>query len=418
MGKYQFHEIGASVYAWDMHDEGVETVLDNLKHMAHVNSVYLVALMHEERHPWPDGLAFPHNPVRREYVTEDSVAYWKADRGHYGRIAPAGPTNFLKGTDWLELLVKEAKKRGMKAGVEFSHTLIDSRRLNHELADVCQVDLFGKPLVRTHIGEHHRVPCMNHPDFLKYAKNLYAEVVTEYDVDYVLNCIMPYPAPASYLLTEYDAEHHPLRRAAETAVRAGCFCPACRAKAGEMGVDLEAIRDGLLDLVEDAKREPALEETNVSLVEFLMNHKAFEQWISFKCASVAAFHGKLHDVIKRLRPEVENRLNLYVTSHPEYAGFWGKALAPSFDEVRVCCYTEHLGIADAAEKKRRVLSSAARSFGPGMNRIGAIGVLPGATAESVKEGILTCGECGVSSIMLGHYDGAESELLKAVGRWV
>jgi len=36
-------EVSASLYAWDLHDEGIEKVLDNLQQMSAVNSVYLVA---------------------------------------------------------------------------------------------------------------------------------------------------------------------------------------------------------------------------------------------------------------------------------------------------------------------------------------------------------------------------------------
>lgn len=417
MNKNLLREIGASIYAWDLHDEGVDNVLDNLQKMAHVNSVYLIALMHEERHPWPENTDFLHNPVRKEYTTEDSVAYWNVNAHNYGRIVPARPTNFLKDTDWLELLIKGARKRKMKAGVEFSHTLIDAWRLEHELADVCQVDIFGKPLTTTHIGENHRVPCMNHPDFLEYAKNLYREVVTNYDVDYVMNCTMPFPAPAPYLLAEYDAQHHPLNRVVENIVSSGCFCPSCMAKAKAMGFDLERIRTSLLALVEDAGRKPAFAETNMSLMELMMNYPDFQKWIQFKCASVAAYHREISSCIHKIRPGIDNRLNLYVTSHPEYAGFLGKALAPSFDSVRICCYTENLGLKDAGEKKRRVINSVKRSFGPEVEMISAIGVLPGATPGRVQEGLQVSLDCGVPSVSLGHYDGASFEMLEAVGTW-
>ncbi len=37
-------EVGISVYAWDLHDEGMERVLDNLQ-MAAVNNIYVLGLM-------------------------------------------------------------------------------------------------------------------------------------------------------------------------------------------------------------------------------------------------------------------------------------------------------------------------------------------------------------------------------------
>lgn len=38
-----FSEISASPYAWDLADEGVERILDNLQEMTGANSTYLIA---------------------------------------------------------------------------------------------------------------------------------------------------------------------------------------------------------------------------------------------------------------------------------------------------------------------------------------------------------------------------------------
>ena len=58
-------EVGASLYPWDLHDEGVNAVLDNLQEKALVNSVYLVGLMHPEPRPWGDN-DFPSQPREKE----------------------------------------------------------------------------------------------------------------------------------------------------------------------------------------------------------------------------------------------------------------------------------------------------------------------------------------------------------------
>src|ERR1017187_5986090 len=54
-------EVEAALYAWDLHDEGVEQVLDNVQEMAAVNSVYIIGLMHPERRP-ETSATYPHNP--------------------------------------------------------------------------------------------------------------------------------------------------------------------------------------------------------------------------------------------------------------------------------------------------------------------------------------------------------------------
>ncbi|MDO5425715.1 MAG: hypothetical protein Q4F41_18555 [Eubacteriales bacterium] len=412
MGKERFREISASVYAWDLYDEGVENVLEQLQKRANVNSVYLVGLMHEERHPWPESTVFPHNPNRKEYQTEDSAAFWKVDRARYGRICPNVPTDFLAGTDWLEVLIREAKKRKMKVGVELSHTWVDHRRLENELSDLCQKDIFGRPLVKTHIGEKHRVPCLNHPDFQAYARNLVRELAENYEIDYLMNCMMPYPMPAQYLLTEYEENFHPMAWMQDAPLLSGCFCEACQEKAKEQGKDLQKIAGKLLEYV---KKEPPLTQTNLTETEGLMENPAMYEWLQFKRASVTDFHRMLTDEVRRINPKIEQRLNLYITSHPEYAGIFGKDLAELYSSVRICCYLEHLHLPEMAEKKKKVLRKAQRSFEGCETLLSTIAVLPGSTPESIQEGIRASRACGITSLALGHYDGAEFAMLDAVG---
>jgi len=71
-------EISASLYPWDLVDEGIERILDNLQEMTGCNSVYLIALMHQEKRPLTD-FFYPHDPVRKRHFVEDSRAYWIPD---------------------------------------------------------------------------------------------------------------------------------------------------------------------------------------------------------------------------------------------------------------------------------------------------------------------------------------------------
>jgi hypothetical protein len=411
--KQAFREIGSSVYAWDLHDEETEQVLDNLQNLAGVNSVYLIALMHKERHPWPNTDDFPHNPIRREYITEDSRAYWQCNASRYGRVTPSMPTNFLAGTDWLETLTTSARRRGMKVGVELSHTLLGSDRLAEEYPDLRQIDIYGQPLRITHIGDDHFVPCMNNQDFQEYVVNLYQELIGGYDIDYILNCMIPYPLPAQYLLTEYEDSMHPLDWMIAAPVGSGCFCPACHEKAAKLGFDLDKIRDELLYFYENTKRiDPR--QTNQTVLGLLLENSAFWKWIHFKCASVTEYYRLLGKTAHKAKSNIDHRLNLYITSHPEYAGLDCASLAPHFDSVRVCCYIENLGRPELMAHKHRVLCAAKRAFGEKKHLLSAIGVLSGATPETVQAGIAVSANCGINSIALGHYDGASFDMLRAV----
>ena len=92
-------EVAASLYPWDVHDEGIETMLDNLQRESLVNSAYLVGLMHPERRP-SGGSEYSHNPVRKTLMAEDSRAYWTPRTERYGRIRPQlTDHDFLRNVD-------------------------------------------------------------------------------------------------------------------------------------------------------------------------------------------------------------------------------------------------------------------------------------------------------------------------------
>jgi hypothetical protein len=72
-------EVSASLYAWDVHDEGINLMLDNLTSMSGVNSVYLIAVMHQVHRPYlgPRGTGpwvYIHNPARAEWNAPENIS--------------------------------------------------------------------------------------------------------------------------------------------------------------------------------------------------------------------------------------------------------------------------------------------------------------------------------------------------------
>jgi hypothetical protein len=156
-------EVSASLYPWDVHDEGIELMLDNLTSMAGVNSVYLIAIMHEEHRPFlgPRGTGpwlYIHNPARTEWYAEDSRAYFFPQMDMYGKIKPFRSDNsWLSDTDYLKLVINAARARGLKVGVEVSHTYLP-KSIYKTHPEYQQIDINNKP-----IGPM-GTPCPNNPD--------------------------------------------------------------------------------------------------------------------------------------------------------------------------------------------------------------------------------------------------------------
>lgn len=367
-------EVAASVYAWELHDEGVERVLDNLQQMAAVNSVYLIGIMHPEGRPF-GGATFPHNPVRQTWQAEDARCYWHPDLKRYGRVKPRLSDHaWLNETDWLGVLVDAAKKRGLKTGVELSHALIDRERMSGELADLAQRERHGEvaPIGRI---KWLQPPCPNHPATVAYGVGLVSDTVANHGVDYVQSCIMSFdPAPPE--------------------LGGGCFCDHCRQAASGFGFDLGEIQAAL-------RADPA-------------DASAVADWNAFRQTSVARFYRALHEAAHAIKPTVDLRYNLHSRVFPAY-GIDLARLCRHVDSVRVSEYTEQEGDPALMARKRAWFAEVKPQLPGDQVMLGAIGVRLKATPELVREGVGMALEAGVSGITLGHYDGASFPVLRAVG---
>ncbi len=398
-------EICASLYAWDLADEGVERILDNLQEMTGCDSAYLIALMHHEKRPLTDYF-YPHNPVRKTYMPEDSRAYFRPDPALYGRIAPqTSDRELLRGTDWLEQLVSAARKRGMKTGVELSHTLVDSERAEREFPDCIQQDIYGNRLGK--------LLCFNSPDAREYIAAVFADVVTNYDVDYVQTCMIPFEAGRR--------SSHPTVNLVGTTL-GGCFCASCRAAAEAEGIDFDTIVDALRPLA-DSVRDPdlaqahemaLLEASNTSPEAILLEVPELYQWLAFRRDTLTRMFGEIHDRVHGIKPGIDLRLNAYISSYQELSGLDMRALRPHLDSIRSSDYSEQSGDPERLEYKRRWLLSVRRAIGDEMPFYSAIGVRPNATPELIRQGVVVSAQCGADGITMGHYDGAPFSHLRAI----
>jgi len=363
-------EVSASLYAWDLHDEGVERILDNLQEMAAVNSVYLIGVMHPERRPLGGGV-FPHNPVRTTWTAEDARCYWHPDLGRYGRIKPRLSDNeWLNRTDWVRTLVDAARRRGLRVGVENSHALVDKERAEGEFADCAGRNIHGEI---THVRTWLRPLCPNHPDVRAYAGNLYSDLVANYGVDYVMSAIVSFDEGGPD--------------------RGGCFCPSCHRAAAELGFDLAAAQRALLA---DPKAQPALAD-----------------WRNFRFQSTARFYEALHARVHALKPDVDLRYSQHM-SDPEEWGVKLSVMQPHLDSVRIQEYSEQAGDLALMAGKRRTLTGIRADLGPDFPVHAAIGVRLKATPAIIEEGVRIAVACGMNGVTLGHYDGATFPMLRGV----
>jgi len=365
-------EVDGSVFAWDLHDEGVEKVLDNMQEMSAINSVYIVGLMHPEKRPLTTGV-FPHNPVRQTWTAEDARIYWHPETKRYGRIKPRLSDNdWLNQTDWVRVLVDAARKRGLKVGVEISHALVDKARAEGEFADIVERNIHGEI---SRVRDWLRPLCPNHPDTRAYAVALLTDLVANYDPDFVMSCTVS--------MDEGGPD------------KGACFCPSCKQAATEHGFDLGKAQAALLA---DPHAQPAA-----------------GNWQNFRCDTVARYYQVLHDAVHAIKPKIDLRYNMHQNArNPLDWGIDIVKMKPHLDSLRIMDYAEQNGVASALPAKRAWLAENRQKLGPDFWIVSAVAVRPKATPDLIQQGIQLCVDTKMNGITLAQYDGADFPNLRAI----
>jgi len=366
-------EVTGSIYPWEIHDEGIDLILDNMTSLAGVNSVYLLAVMHKEHRPFnsdnlPGTFYFPHNPVRREWEAEDSKAYFKPSLGMYGKIKPElSGFSWLNETDWLKIFLDKAHARGLRAGCEISHTYIPLEYLNKH-PDLQQRDIYGKLLE----GNMNARPCPNNPDVREYLLALFGDIAMHYDVDYIQTCMLL-----------FSNSNSPIRGGT-------CFCESCQKEAKAMGFDLAAAIPILRD---NPNAQPQL-----------------DQWLNFRRASTTKIYKLITDRIHQINPKIDFRLN---DLNNRSSGLHLEELKDGYiNSVHLSIHTEQNGY----EKTDRASRIATTRYYIG-NDIPIIAAVPTrllTTPALVKSSIKISVDGGSKGIGIKHYDGSPYSLLRAV----
>lgn len=366
-------EVTGSIYPWEVHDEGIDLILDNMTGIAGINSVYMLAVMHQERRPFnsdklPGTFLFNHNPVRHEWEAEDAKAYFRPHLEMYGRIKPElSKHSWLNQTDWLKVVLDRAHARGLRAGAEVSHTYIPIEYLNKH-PEIQQRDINGKLFE----GNMNARPCSNHPDVREYLLAVYGDIATNYDVDYIQTCML--------LFSNSD----------EPTKGGTCFCTSCQKEAKSMGFDMEAAIPILRD---NPNAQPQL-----------------DQWLNFRRASTTKIYKLVTDRIHQANPNIDFRLN---DLNNRSSGLYLDELkAGNINSVHLSTHTEQNGFQKSDRASR--IATTLYYVGKEVPVIAGVPTRLLTTPEIVKSSVKISVNAGVKGLGVKHYDGSPYSLLRAL----
>lgn len=365
-------EVDGTLYPWDVHDAGIETILDNMTELAGINTVYLICLMHHESRPLTSP-RYPHNPARTRWDTEDSCAYFHPHWELYGRIKPAVSRHeWLRSTDWITVVIDAARRRGLKVGAEISHTPIPASVLKQN-PDYQQRDINDVPNGRL---------CPNHPDVREYLLALFGDVAARYDIDLLQTCMWLY-SPGR-----------------PTDKGATCFCRSCQREAQAAGFDLAA-----------------------AIPVFRTNPLAqpqLDQWLASRRRSVARIYRLVAERIHQAKPRLDFRLNDFLSfgaglKANRLSGLFLEDLRGVINSCAISDHTEQLGRPDETFALRKSWLAENRSLlGPETRLLSSVAVRPKATPSLIRRGVQAAVENGADGIACKHYDGATFSMLRAV----
>ncbi|HOV69091.1 MAG TPA: hypothetical protein PLZ84_02065, partial [Clostridia bacterium] len=322
-------EIAASLYPWDLHDEGIENIAGVLQERSLVNSIYLVGVMHYEKRPLTS-LFYTHNDKRKYYLPENSRVYYRLDMNSFKntKLKPLfSEREFLRGTDWLDVLTKEARRRGLKAGIELSHTIFDTDVAMKEFPDTVQKGVNGNPLGGW--------LCPNNPDVHEYQRAMFYDTVKNHDVDYVQTCLLTFaqggPAKAPWFFNTWmNVDKATSVGKLFSVARGGCFCEHCRAKAKALGYDWDIILRDMKKLFEIANASPygfqdSLMEHDLTMGSditdslLLIEYPGLMEFLKFRIDSITELFRDFYISVHEAKPDIDFRYNNH-TGEPEYQG--------------------------------------------------------------------------------------------------
>jgi len=420
----QIKEIAASLYPWDLADEGIEQCGQNLTSRSGVNSIYLVGIMHHEKRPLTS-LFYTHNAKRKFYAPENSRVYYRMDESNF-KATPLKPLyterEFLKGKDWLDELTTYGRQNHLKTGAEISHTFYDTRIAGEKFPDVLQKDVHGRIIDRYF--------CCNNEHVREYMRAIFFDTVKNHDIDFIQTCMMLFnsgtPVKAPWFFDTWMNPDDPENRLAALlgVARGGCFCEHCRAKAQSLGYDWETIIRDLAKLNDIANanatshNEVVMENhlllgSNLMEAGLMLEWPSLYQFLEFRMKCITSLFEDLYAAVKEANSKAEFRYNNYLR-YPELAGLNYLSARPYLDSVRDSDYSEQTGAKDDFRYKRNTLLKIRHGIGFEKSLLAAFAVRPNATPEILRRCIQVLSELGVDGFSLGHYDGSHMEHLDAV----
>jgi hypothetical protein len=334
-------------YPWDVIDLGLETVSRDLHDRAGLNGINIATAYHAGR------FFQPRSPKRKAYFPEDGTIYFQPDPRRWSgqRIQPK-VADVVAEQDVLQDLIAARDRGGLS--VACWTVCLHNMRLGLLHPGSCTRNAFG--------DLNYYSLCPSHPDVRRYIVTLIQDLTTRYRPDIVQ---LETPGFMGYAHEFHHEKDGVGLTAEDDFLMSLCFCEACIAWAARSGVDAEAARQTVRQLIietsERAVPAPRWPDFVSRGPEVFREYPALEAFVRWRFEPVTSLVAAIRDAAD---PRV--RIDVIDINDGWRSGSDLAALGKICEGVVFCAYDRAPETLEADTARVRALLGDAARLGVGM----------------------------------------------------
>ncbi len=326
--------LGIWVHPWDLMDNGIENILEELEKHG-FNYVSLAVRYVEERQAFPGQSLIYRNARRKTYLSYRDSIFWFPSSEYYRDI----PENIRpKKPSWLDRdIVKEFRERIASYNLKPVYWLPTLRwdKIAGEYPEYCVRDIYGNIA-----GYKAQFLCPLNPNVRKLVLNVVEELSCRYEAYEIELDYIRYPEPVTHSPSLFIK-----------LLQTPCFCDNCRRYYESIGVNVDKVKKDIVDIAntlltsEDITgntcniNDPEC-STNLllhSLYE-LINRIEVSKWLKARTGIITGLVEEIRD--KTRQYGVKLSADLVPPSHSWFVGQDYEKLSQILDTIKIMLYTE------------------------------------------------------------------------------